>query len=102
MLENLTRDDFKRHLEEKFTIHVGEGEDLETELIEVSHVGEPRKTKDGEEKRRTFAIVFRGPSGHLLEQQIYAVHHAELGTLELFLVTIGPDEHGMCYEAVFN
>jgi hypothetical protein len=49
-----------------------------------------------------FSIIFRGPSGQSLPQRIYRLEHAQLGTLDLFLVPIGPDGVGMCYEAVFN
>jgi hypothetical protein len=38
----------------------------------------------------------------LAVQQIYQVEHPTLGSFELFLVPVGPDEQGMCYEAVFN
>jgi len=37
----------------------------------------------------------------LLPQRIYPMEHAHLGVFELFLVPIGPDQHGMGYEAVF-
>jgi hypothetical protein len=39
--------------------------------------------------------------GHL-PQAIYAVTNEEMGTMELFLVAVGPKDGGMCYEAVFN
>jgi hypothetical protein len=37
-----------------------------------------------------------------MPQRIYRLQHEELGQLELFLVPIGPDADGMCYEAVFS
>ena len=49
-----------------------------------------------------FAVVFRGDSQLQLNQQIYRIEHEHLGTMELFIVPIGPDEHGMCYEAIFS
>jgi len=52
--------------------------------------------------RTPFSLVFRAPAGTPLPQRIYRLHHEELGLLELFLVPIGPDADGMCYEAVFS
>jgi hypothetical protein len=46
--------------------------------------------------------VFRGPAEVVLPQKIYPLEHEALGKLEIFLVPIGPDEAGMCYEAVFS
>jgi hypothetical protein len=37
-----------------------------------------------------------------LPQQIYAVSHGQLGTMEIFLVQIGADSTGAYFEAVFN
>jgi hypothetical protein len=51
---------------------------------------------------RQFSLVWRGPRNARLEQGIYPVRHPELGTMELFLVCIGPDAEGMRYEAVFT
>jgi uncharacterized protein DUF6916 len=34
--------------------------------------------------------------------RIHRVEHEELGALDVFLVPIGPDQAGMCYEAVFG
>ncbi len=42
------------------------------------------------------------PAESHLEQAIYALEHAEMGMLELFLVPLGPHEDGMRYEAVFT
>ena len=52
--------------------------------------------------RTPFSLIFRAPPGTPLPQRIYRLHHEELGLLELFLVPIGPDADGMCYEAVFS
>lgn len=50
-----------------------------------------------------FALVFIGPGDPRLVQRIHRLEHEVLGTLELFLVPIGPDDGGgLRYEAVFN
>ena len=37
-----------------------------------------------------------------MPQLIYSLEHATLGTLEVFLVPVGPDAVGMRYDAVFS
>ena len=51
-----------------------------------------------------FSAYFLGPRSPALPQRIYTVDHDQLGTLDLFLVPLGPDPKtgGMLYEAVFN
>lgn len=53
--------------------------------------------------RQAFSLVFRtdGVNSHF-PQGCRMLHHPALGTAEIFLVPIGPDGSGMCYEAVFN
>jgi hypothetical protein len=81
-------------------------EPLEAELIDVTELGAGgTSASDGRSKedaqRRPFSIVFRGAPNLVLPQRIYPVEHAVLGTLQLFLVPLGPDRAGMRYEAVF-
>lgn len=51
---------------------------------------------------RAFSLVFRGTTELPLEQGICSVDHPTLGSLSIFIVPIGPDAHGLRYEAVFN
>jgi hypothetical protein len=59
--------------------------------------------------RTPFAVVFHGPLEPVMEQGTYRLDNYELGTLDLFLVPIGPDTltqpseepSAMQYEAVF-
>jgi uncharacterized protein DUF6916 len=57
---------------------------------------------DAGQRREPFSIVFRGPLEPLLPQRSYPFEHDELGSFELFIVPIGPDEAGMQYQAVFG
>ena len=90
---------FSPWLNQTFCIQADEGT-LETALIEVTEkdyrYGMP------EAKRKPFCLVFRGPKEKGLEQGTYKVEHAKAGSFDIFLVPIGPDEKGLCYEAVFN
>jgi hypothetical protein len=52
--------------------------------------------------REPFALLFRGPLEPVLPQRLHTVHHEALGSLEIFLVPVGPDETGQRYEAIFN
>ena len=52
--------------------------------------------------REPFSLVFRGPREPLLPQAIYALRHAGLGALEIFLVPIARDADGGRYEAIFT
>jgi len=81
-----------------FKVSAGDDLSFDAELIEVSPMGETV----GPTGRRAFSLVLRGPENEAPEQGIYHVDHVEIGSLELFLVPIGPDEKGMKYEAVFT
>jgi hypothetical protein len=98
MLNQLQSGDFTPHLNDKFFIHAESLEPIEAELIEVSELGAPAF-----DQRPPFSIVLRTrQKDQYLIQAIYDVQHAEMGTLDLFLVPLGPDEEGMRYEAVFT
>jgi hypothetical protein len=52
--------------------------------------------------RDPFTLEFRGPSEPLLAQATYALEHADLGVLEIFIVPLGRDAGGTSYEAIFT
>ncbi len=97
MLDKLTSADFASYLHQTFRIRLEGLESMETELIEVTELGEVAPGR-----RRAFSLVFRGPRQMVLPQRIYPVEHEVMGTLDLFLVPIGPDQIGMRYEAIFT
>ncbi|MES1245468.1 MAG: hypothetical protein ABUT39_27940 [Acidobacteriota bacterium] len=97
MLQDLTPSSFSDQLGSTFRIQLGDGQSLDTELYEVL-LHEPH----GGPRKQPFSIHLRGPRGAALQQAIYRLEHETMGPLEIFLVTIGPDEKGMRYEAVFN
>lgn len=72
---------------------------LDLILVEVSFL---RSGPAGVDESRSFSALFRGPAEPALEQATYAMSHAELGDLTLFLVPIAVDETSHTYEAVFN
>ncbi len=97
MLQDLTPSSFSEHLGSKFRIQTGEGKYLDAELFNVVN-----HEAHGGLRKQPFSVHFRGPKGAVLPQAIYRLEHEAMGTMDLFLVTIGPDAQGMSYEAVFN
>jgi len=102
MLDKLKSGDFIPYINQKFHIHVASTRPLEAELIEVSELGAEPRADSQLAVRRAFSLVFRGPPDPILPQAIYRVAHVEMGSIDLFLVPIGPDGQGMRYEAVFT
>ena len=98
MSQTVTHDHFSECLNQVFRV-VSNDSVVDLELIQVdvdqSEVSLPRD-------RRPFSLLFRGPPEPVLPQRLYAMEHETLGTIEIFIVPIGPDKEGMRYEAVFN
>jgi hypothetical protein len=90
--EDLTARAFSGHVGEAFRVHRGGSGPLEVELVSV----------EGEPEGRPFSVVFRGPADAPLSQGIHRMEHPKMGSLDIFLVPIGPDGEGFLYEAVFN
>jgi hypothetical protein len=98
-LDTLEEADFARHLRTVFRLHLPDGARRELLLMEVTgHPYLPPATG----RRRGFSLVFRSEEAGHVPQAIYRLDHDQMGSLELFLVPIGPRDGGMCYEAVFN
>ncbi|WP_282940362.1 hypothetical protein [Paenibacillus sp. RC67] len=49
-----------------------------------------------------FSLQLTGPQAPFLPQQLYRLQHEKLGEHDLFMVPIGQDSDGFCYEIVFN
>jgi hypothetical protein len=96
-LRSFTIETFEPLIGESFRIHVDDASPIEMELISAQPYDEQHSGD-----RTPFSIVFRGPSQPLLVQKTYGVEHALLGSFDLFIVPIGPDEAGLRYEAVFG
>ena len=103
MRDKLKNTDFSPYINQKFRIHLESSQPLEAELVEVTEHEPKSEDKTKSSERASFSIVFRCAQDNPLQQMIYKVEHDKMGTLELFLVPIGPDEKGLQqYEAVFN
>jgi len=60
-----------------------------------------RLNRHSEDDRQPFSVVFSTGESNAYAQQIYTMQNPAIGEQMIFLVPIGPDETGMCYEAVF-
>ncbi len=96
MLAELTHKDFTPRLNERFRLHT-DSTSHDLRLFEVKPLGAGRPGG-----RLPFSLLFRGPQDALFPQMIYRLENEAMGALDLFLVPLGPDEHGMVYEAPFN
>jgi len=96
MHDLLTRQGFAEHLNSVFKLSCGDDDTVDFNLVEATD-----KTPDGFSGEQ-FSLIFQGPHEPQLQQQIYAMEHAEMGRLELFLVPIGEPTSGRLYEAYFN
>ncbi len=86
-----------------FAPHVGETFALAAEPAPVALVLESATTlADRPGGRDPFSLLLRGPAEPVLPQAIYALDHAQLGTLEIFIVPLGVDAGGVRYEAIFS
>ena len=90
-------DDFKSCLNQPFTLELN-GSEYRLILVSTDKLANSATVGD----RDAFSIVFRGDSNLNLPQQIYRISHEQMGSMDIFIVPIGPDEEGMCYEAVFS
>jgi hypothetical protein len=95
MPAELTHEEFSKHLNTKFRVHISETETINAELIEVSeHLLSPRQER--------FSILFRTSNEIFLGQGMRRLEHDRMEAFDLFLVPMGRDEEGTSYESVFN
>ncbi len=101
MLEQLCQATFAEHLGTVFQIQAGHSQPIKLRLFEATVIG-AANPQHQEMPREPFSLLFHGPQNSCLPQRIYQLTHEKLPALDLFLVPIGPDEHGMRYQAIFT
>lgn len=99
MLERLTCDDWQVLVGSVFKVALGaRQEPVQDWVLDAVRVwGE---AQDG--RRAPYTLTFGGPLQPYAGQGMHRLEHPALGTLEIFLVPIGPARGRMCYEAVFS
>jgi hypothetical protein len=99
MLEKLKPADFQENLGSLFRVDLEAEGKMDLVLVEVTRL----KPDYGQGPREEpFAVLFRGPRTAILPQRTYRIENEKMGTLDVFIVPVGPDAQGMRYEAVFN
>lgn len=90
-----TADDFEARRNEAFHLRAASGEVTLT-LSQVRRLG--MATRPG----GAFSLLFMADRTPALPQATYPISHPTLGTMEIFIVPIGPIAGGAGYEAVFT
>ncbi|MFC1997303.1 DUF6916 family protein [Chloroflexota bacterium] len=99
MTNPYTFQNFSKYLNTTFQIHYSTESPLDVELIEIKKLGGDTTNPD----RKPFSLVFYSVDReNYLIQQIYTFEHPQMGSLDIFIVPLGPDDHGMRYEAIFT
>src|SRR4051795_10411549 len=91
----LSAEDFEPCDGEIFRLATG-GQAFELKLVEVRRLGQALR------QGGAFALMFLSPPGPILRQATYPIEHPALGTMELFIVPLGPKDGANRYEAVFT
>jgi hypothetical protein len=99
MPANLSEEAFAENLNTKFRVLLDAPREVELELVEVKSYNSGPNEQGGMVR---FSLFLYGPGDFYLPQRTYALEHASMGQLELFIVPIGRDERGFRYEVVFN
>jgi hypothetical protein len=87
--------DFTPHLEATFDMQTAGGV-VPLKLAKVDPAG------DSGRNGGAFSLIFVAPEGPWLPQGMYPVQHPVLGTMEIFLVPVGPASGGNGYQAIFT
>jgi hypothetical protein len=94
-LASLTADSFEPYRGETFTLLAG-GNALALTLATVQRLGSAVRAGGA------FSLQFSGPPQPIVPQATYPLRHAALGTLELFLVPLKPQDGLSRYEVIFT
>ena len=87
--------DFEPHVGQAFAIEA-HGKQLDLKLAEVERLG--AAVREG----GAFSLLFLSAPGPSLPQGLYPMRHPALGTLELFVVPLGPKDGSNSYQVVFT
>lgn len=94
---SLTLETFAPAVGETFTVGNSDGAVVELLLVEARARGNSSQLS-----RPPFSLLFQGPADPLLPQATYRFNHDSLGTMDIFIVPLGRDEHSAVYEAIFS
>ena len=97
MLDQLKLEDFEPLLGQ--TLRLGDGNThIALELAEARALKSPSPRA-----APSFALILReNDASRSFGQGLYRLEHPTLGDIDLFVVPVGSDGRGMCYEVTFN
>lgn len=91
--------DFVPYLNQTFLIRLSSEETYSLELVEAAELG----AANGPGFRKPFSLIFHNPDQtKYLPQRVYSLEHEKMGSLEVFIVPLGPDVSGMRYQVIFS
>jgi hypothetical protein len=93
-LATLAISDFAPHRDGSFDLQTQAGV-VPLRLVKVDPAGNSGRAGGA------FSLLFASPKGPWLPQAVYPVKHPSLGTMEIFLVPVGPLAEGNGYQAIF-
>jgi hypothetical protein len=102
MLENLTLESMRPHLQSTFRVTGREETQAVLTLVEVRDLTTPATAPRSADQRTPFSLLFLAPAEFRIPQGMVSLRHDLLGSMEIFVVPVATDENGMYYEAVFN
>jgi hypothetical protein len=94
-LATLKIEDFAPHCDTAFDLQAPGGV-VPLKLVRVAPAG--ASGREG----GAFGLLFVAPQGPWLPQATYPVTHPAMGTMEIFLVPVGPTQGGHGYHATFT
>lgn len=98
-LPDLRHEHFADRIGEPFEVRLDDGAGGRRE-IELRLTAATRAA--GDRPDDAHFVEWTGPAATMLQQGVYEMHHAELGTLPLFIVPVHQHDDGIVYEAVFT
>ena len=99
MLDTLTVATFEPHLGDQFQMRFADAPAVDVTLVEASSLVTDNDTR---RRRAPFRLIFKAPVEATPLQAIYALEHAQLEPMQLFLVPIRADATGSYFEAIFT
>ena len=94
-ISSLTPADFEPHIGKDFALNAA-GKQIGFKLTEVERLG--AALREG----GAFSLLFLSEKGPFLAQGIYPIAHPALGTLDMFIVPLGPRDGGNSYQVIFT
>ena len=97
---DLTLADYAEHVGTTFIATDDDARPVLFELVEATPLAGPNTENIG--GRSPFSLLFKCADQRQFGQATIDLTHPIMGTISLFVVPIGRDAEGGCYEATFN